>query len=66
MKRNMSNLDRAIRLGISAVFASLYFTGVVTGGFGIALLVIAGIFTVTSIVAWCPMYALFKLHTYKG
>ncbi|MCK6583557.1 MAG: DUF2892 domain-containing protein [Anaerolineales bacterium] len=66
MKRNMSNADRIIRLVISALFVYLYFGGIVTGTFGIVLLALAGVFTLTSIVAFCPLYAPFKLSTYKA
>lgn len=65
MKRNMSDIDRIVRLAISALFVYLYFGGVVTGTFGIVLLVLAGVFTLTSMVAFCPLYAPFKLSTYK-
>lgn len=66
MKRNMSNTDRIVRLVISALFAYLYFSGIVAGTLGIVLLVLAGVFTLTAIVAFCPLYAPFKLSTYKG
>ena len=32
MKRNMSNIDRIIRVIVAALFAWLYFSGIVTGG----------------------------------
>ena len=66
MKRNMSNTDRIVRIIVAALFAYLYFSGIVTGGLGITLLVLAGVFTITAIVAFCPLYAPFKLSTYKG
>jgi hypothetical protein len=65
MKRNMSDLDRIIRIIISAVFAYLYFSATVTGAFGIVLLVLAAVFTLTAIVAFCPLYAPFKISTLK-
>ena len=65
MKRNMSNLDRIIRVIVAAIFAVLYFTGTVTGVFGIILLVLAGVFLLTSVVSFCPMYLPFKFSTYK-
>ena len=40
MKKNMSNADRIIRIILAAVFAYLYFGGVVTGTLGIVLLVL--------------------------
>lgn len=66
MKRNMSNIDRIVRVLISALFAYLYFGGIVTGTIGIILLVLAGVFTLTAVIAFCPLYAPFKLSTYKG
>lgn len=66
MKRNMSNTDRIIRVIVAALFAYLYFSGAVTGAFGIVLLVLAAVFVLTSIVAFCPLYAPFKFSTYKG
>lgn len=66
MKRNMSNTDRIIRVLLAALFAYLYFGGVVTGTLGIILLVLGGVFLLTSIVAFCPLYAPFKISTYKG
>ena len=66
MKRNMSNTDRIVRVVIAALFAYLYFGGIVTGALGIVLVILGGVFLFTSIVAFCPLYAPFKLSTYKG
>jgi hypothetical protein len=66
MKRNMSNTDRIIRVVLAAVFAYLYFGGIVTGTLGIVLIVLGGVFLLTSIVAFCPLYVPFKLSTFKG
>lgn len=65
MKRNMSNVDRIIRTVLAAVFAYLYFSGMVSGVLGIVLLVLAGVFLLTSLVAFCPLYTPFKISTYK-
>jgi hypothetical protein len=66
MKRNMSNVDRIVRVVITALFAYLYFAGIVTGMLGIVLVVLGGVFLLTSIVAFCPLYAPFKFSTYKS
>lgn len=66
MKRNLSDTDRIIRVVIAALFAYLYFGGVVTGALGIVLVVLGGVFLLTAIFAFCPLYAPFKLSTYKG
>lgn len=65
MKRNMSNTDRIVRVIVAALFAWLYFGGIVTGGLGVVLLALAGVFLFTSIVAFCPLYAPFGFSTYK-
>lgn len=65
MKRNMSDIDRIVRVIVAALFVWLYFSGIVTGGLGIVLLVLAGVFTLTAVVAFCPLYAPFKFSTYK-
>ncbi|NMC46409.1 MAG: DUF2892 domain-containing protein [Chloroflexi bacterium] len=66
MKRNMSNTDRIIRVVLAALFAYLYFGGIVGGTWGIVLLVLAGVFVLTSIIAFCPIYVPFKISTYKS
>ena len=65
MNRNMSNIDRVIRIVVAALFAYLYFGGIVTGALGIVLVVVAGVFLLTSLVSFCPLYSLFKLSTHK-
>jgi Inner membrane protein YgaP-like, transmembrane domain len=66
MKRNLSNTDRILRVVLAAVFAYLYFSGIVTGALGIVLLVLGGVFLLTAVIAFCPLYAPFKFSTYKG
>lgn len=65
MKLNMNAADRIIRLLIAAVFAILYFTGTVTGTLGIVLLVVAAIFTLTTVTGFCPLYRIFGISTCK-
>lgn len=65
MKRNLSDIDRIVRVVLAAVLAYLYFGGIVTGTLGIVLLVLAVVFALTAVVAFCPLYAPFKLSTYK-
>lgn len=59
----MGNADRIVRLLLAAVMVVLYFTNTVTGTFGIILLVLAGVFTLTSLVSFCPLYTLIGLNT---
>ncbi len=61
----MGIVDIAIRIVIAALLVVLYFTQVVTGTIGIILLVVAGIFILTSVLGICPLYLPFKLSTRK-
>lgn len=63
MKRNMGTTDRIIRVLLAAVFAILYFTNTVTGTLGLILLILGGVFLLTSIVSFCPLYTLIGLNT---
>lgn len=66
MKRNLSNIDRVLRVVLAALFAYLFFSGVVTGAFGVVLLVLGLVFLVTAIVSFCPLYGLFRFSTFKS
>jgi hypothetical protein len=63
MKANMGTTDKIIRLLLAAVFATLFFTETVSGTIGIVLLVLAIVFTLTSFVSFCPLYAPFGIST---
>lgn len=63
MKKNMGTADRVIRFIIAAIIAALYFTNVITGTLGIVLLVLAGVFVLTSLISFCPLYAPFGIKT---
>ena len=63
MKKNMGNADRIIRILIAAVFAYLYFSGTVTGTLGLVLVILGGVFVLTSLVGFCPLYAPFGMNT---
>jgi Protein of unknown function (DUF2892) len=58
MKRNMGNVDRAVRAFVVAPVAVI--AGILLGPSSIAaivLFVIAGIMVATSAVGFCPLYA---------
>lgn len=63
MKKNMGNLDRIVRLVIAAIMVGLFLGEIVTGTLGIVLLVVAGVFTLTSFVSFCPLYTLLGFST---
>ena len=65
MKKNMNSSDRIFRLLLVAIIAVLYFTNTITGTWGLVLLVLGAVFVLTSIIGFCPLYALFGISTNK-
>ena len=65
MNKNMGTIDRIIRVLIAVVVALLYFTGNISGTPGIILLVVAGIFLLTSVIRFCPLYLPLGIKTCK-
>jgi uncharacterized membrane protein len=63
MKKNMGSADRIIRLIIAVVVSILYFTNVVSGTLGLVLMVLAGVFVLTSLISFCPLYSIFGMST---
>jgi Protein of unknown function (DUF2892) len=63
MKKNMGSADRVIRVLLAAVFAVLYFTGIVPGTIGLVLVALAAVFVLTSLVSFCPLYTIVGLNT---
>ncbi len=63
MKKNMGSMDRIIRLVLAAVFVILFVTNVVSGTLGYVLLVFAGVFALTSLISFCPLYPIFGINT---
>lgn len=63
MKQNMGAIDRIIRLILAAVIAALYFTCTISGIVAIILVIIGIIFVLTSLIGFCPAYALFNIST---
>jgi Protein of unknown function (DUF2892) len=65
MKANMGTIDKAVRILAAIVVAVLYFTNVISGTLAIVLLVLAGVFILTSVVGVCPLYLPFGISTNK-
>lgn len=66
MKRNMSDIDRIVRVVVAALFAYLYFGGIVTGALGIVLVALGAVFALTAVLAFCPLYLPFNFSTFKN
>lgn len=65
MKKNMGSADRIIRLIIAAIIVALYFTNRISGTVGIALMILAAVFVLTSFMRFCPLYLPFGIKTTK-
>ena len=63
MKKNMGNIDKIIRLLIAAVISILFLTHSISGTLGIILLVVSGVFLLTSLISFCPLYTFIGLNT---
>ncbi|MBN8642479.1 MAG: DUF2892 domain-containing protein [Flavobacteriales bacterium] len=63
MKKNMGSADRIIRLIIAAVLGFLFYNGTISGTLGLVAVVAAGVFALTSLVSFCPLYPLLGINT---
>lgn len=63
MKRNMSNLDRVLRVVLGG---GLIAAGLALGGVpAIVLYLVAAVLLVTAVVSFCPLYRLLGIDTCK-
>ena len=65
MKKNIGSIDRWVRLIIAALILILFITKVISGTLGIILLVVAGVFVVTSLLNFCPIWMALGISTGK-
>lgn len=59
----MGSTDQIVRVVIALIVGVLFFTKVISGILGFVLLAVAGIFVLTSVVSFCPIYAVFGVRT---
>ncbi|HVP91498.1 MAG TPA: DUF2892 domain-containing protein [Terriglobales bacterium] len=62
----MSSLDRILRIIVAAAIAVFFFLGMLKGPAAIVLGVLAVILFLTSVVGFCPVYAVFSTGTKKA
>jgi len=63
MNNNMGEVDRIIRVVIAVVIVALSFMEIISGVTASVLLVVAAVFALTSIVKFCPLYAIFGVSS---
>lgn len=65
MKKNMGTTDKVIRILVAVAIIGLYAGNVISGTIAIVLLLLAGIFILTSFISFCPLYSPFGISTRK-
>lgn len=62
MKKNMGTIDKIVRISIALVLGVLCYA-VVNGPLAYVLGAVSGIFIVTSLAGFCPLYTIFGIKT---
>ncbi len=65
MKKNVGTTDQWIRIILAVIGVVLYLTKVATGALGIIVLIIALILVLTSLISFCPIWALIGINTIR-
>ncbi len=59
----MGTTDKIIRIFLAVVLATIFFTKTITGTWGYIALALAGVFLLTSLVSFCPLYTVLGMNT---
>ncbi|MBL4589989.1 MAG: DUF2892 domain-containing protein [Alphaproteobacteria bacterium] len=62
-KKNVGTLDRVARIIVAVVVAVLYFKGVIEGPVAASFGIVSGVFILTSLVSFCPLYRIAGVST---
>ena len=63
MKKNMGVADRVFRMVAAIVLMDLSLAGDLPGIWNALSWVVVMDFELTGLIAWCPLYAIFQIHT---
>ncbi|OYT16367.1 MAG: hypothetical protein B7C24_08170 [Bacteroidetes bacterium 4572_77] len=63
MKKNIGKSDKLVRLVVAALLVILFYTDVISGTIGIIAIIIAAVFSLTSLINSCPLYPIFGINT---
>lgn len=61
----MGTVDKVVRILVAIVIVGLYFANLISGTIAIILLILAGVFILTSFMSFCPLYLPFGISTRK-
>jgi hypothetical protein len=62
MKKNEASWDQVVRIIVGAVLLYLGF-GVVSGGWGVVLVILGFVLLITGALGFCPIYWIAKIRT---
>ena len=65
MKKNMGTLDKGLRILVAVIIVALYYWNLIPAPLSLILLILAGIFLLTSLIGFCPLYRVFGVSTCK-
>ncbi len=63
MKKNMSDIERGIRLPISIILLILNYSGIVPYPVSTVIWILIAILSITSLSGFCPLYSLLNINT---
>jgi hypothetical protein len=63
MKKNMGTIDKLARILAALTVGVLFVTHIISGTVAIVLLILAGVFLLTSMIGSCPLYLPFGIST---
>lgn len=66
MRKNLGSADKLVRLLIAIALIVLFYLEIITGTLGIVALILALVLAITSLVSFCPIYAVFGLSSCKN
>ena len=65
MKPTMGIVEKVVRIPAAVIITTLYFTAQISGTAAIVLLILAGVFILTSFISFCPLHLPFGISTRK-
>ncbi|MFD2201460.1 YgaP family membrane protein [Shivajiella indica] len=66
MKKNLGKAHTILRLFLAGLCAYLYFDGIITGTWGVVVLLLAGLYLFTGLTSYAPLYDIFNMSTRRS
>ncbi|MBC6366713.1 DUF2892 domain-containing protein [Algoriphagus sp. AK58] len=66
MKKNLGKAHTVLRLFLAVLCAYLYFGEVITGAWGVVMLLLAFLYLFTGLTSYAPLYDIFNMSTRRS